>query len=152
MNTNNNLQTASKQRLRLWLQLLKTSRHIETQLRNRLRVEFNTTLPRFDVMAALARTPSGLKMSELSEQLMVSNGNVTGIVDRLENDALVLRVSVQGDRRATRVRLSETGFDAFSSMAEAHEGWVNDLLQCMDENAVLSMENSLTTLRRTSHD
>jgi DNA-binding MarR family transcriptional regulator len=150
----NNPSTAniSKQRLRLWLQLLKTSRHIETQLRNNLRTEFNTTLPRFDVMSALERTPSGLKMSELSDQLMVSNGNVTGIIDRLEKDNLVERISVDGDRRATRVQLSTTGKQEFSAMASAHEIWVDELMQAMDTDSIERTEEVLNTLRDPHHD
>lgn len=144
--------TLSKQRLRLWLQLLKTSRHIETQLRNKLRTEFNTTLPRFDVMSALERTPSGLKMSELSEQLMVSNGNVTGIIDRLEKDGLVERISVDGDRRATRVLLSTTGKQDFSVMASAHEAWVDELMQAMDTENIERAEEQLNNLRDPHHD
>ena len=67
---------ASKERLRLWLKLLKTSRLIEDQVRRRLRSELDTTLPRFDVMSALSRAPDGLKMSAISKRLRVSNGNI----------------------------------------------------------------------------
>ena len=73
----------AKQRLRVWLRLLKLSRGMENTLRERMRAEFGTTLTRFHVMAALDRHLQGLKMSELSSVLKVSNGNVTGIVDRL---------------------------------------------------------------------
>lgn len=142
----------SKQRLRLWLSLLKTSRHIETQLRNKLRAEFDTTLPRFDVMSALERTPAGLKMSELSEQLMVSNGNVTGIVDRLEKDGLAERLSVDGDRRATRVLLSDAGKTVFAELAAAHEAWVDELLQSADTKSMQQTEALLSTLRVSHHD
>lgn len=75
--------TAAKDRVRLWLRLLKVVRGIEGELRENLRREHNTTLPRFDVMSALSRHPEGLKMSQLSGVLRVSNGNVTGIADRL---------------------------------------------------------------------
>jgi len=149
---NSDTGSLSKQRLRLWLHLLKTSRHIETQLRNKLRTEFNTTLPRFDVMSALERTPSGLKMSELSDQLMVSNGNVTGIIDRLEKDGAVERISVDGDRRATRVKLSETGQKEFADMAAAHETWVDELLQAMDNQQIEHTEETLNLLRSSDHD
>ena len=100
---------ATKNRLRLWLKLLKLTRQIESELRDNLRVEFDTTLPRFDVMAALYRFPKGLLMSELSGALKVSNGNVTGIVDRLVKDELVIRSAVPGDRRALRVKLTPAG-------------------------------------------
>src|SRR5262245_58454282 len=84
---------ASKQKLRLWLGLLRASRTIEGELRARLREEFATTLPKFDVMAALARKGAGMTMTELSRWLMVSNGNVTGIFDRLEAEGMVVRLA-----------------------------------------------------------
>ncbi|TGV77683.1 MarR family transcriptional regulator, partial [Mesorhizobium sp. M00.F.Ca.ET.149.01.1.1] len=80
-----------KERLRLWIRLLRASRTIEAELRERLKKEFDTTLPRFDVMAALYRSPEGMLMSDLSRFLLVSNGNVTGIVDRLVSEGLVTR-------------------------------------------------------------
>jgi DNA-binding MarR family transcriptional regulator len=108
---------------------------IERELRERLRVEFDTTLPRFDVMAALHRDEEGLNMSELSGVLRVSNGNVTGIVDRLVADGLIVRVPVEGDRRAMIVRLTRKGRAHFSELAEAHETWVNEMLGSVDAPA-----------------
>lgn len=122
------LEDVSKERLRLWLRLLKTTRSIEATLRENFRDEFGTTLPRFDVMAALSRYEDGLKMSEISGTLRVSNGNVTGIVDRLSEDGLLVRVSVPGDRRASRVRLTKKGLEEFDRQAKAHEGWIAQAL------------------------
>jgi DNA-binding MarR family transcriptional regulator len=131
---------ASKERLRLWLRILSAQRVIENEVRERLRLEHDTTLPRFDVMAALYRNEEGLKMSELSGELRVSNGNVTGIVDRLVNDGLIVRAPVPGDRRAMLVRLTDEGRNTFAGMAEAHEGWIDDLLGAAnaDEAAALA--------------
>ncbi len=120
--------TMSKQRLRLWLRLLRASRAIESALRERLRLTFGITLPQFDVMAALARTTEGMTMTELSRFLMVSNGNVTGIIDRLVTDGMVARETTEGDRRGVRVRLTTAGADRFGEMAAEHERWVADLL------------------------
>ncbi|WP_051547975.1 MarR family winged helix-turn-helix transcriptional regulator [Sneathiella glossodoripedis] len=121
-----------KQRLRLWLRLLKVSRHIEGELRERLRRQFGSTLPRFDVLAALFRSDTGLKMSELSSALRVSNGNVTGIIERLVGEGLVEREAIPGDRRAMRVKLTKEGRSDFSHMAEVHRGWINELLAGID--------------------
>src|SRR5436190_13114836 len=93
--------------LRLWLRLLTCTTLIENYVRGKLREEFETTLPRFDLMAQLARHPQGLKMRELSELMMVSGGNVTGITDQLEKDGLVKRLTLPGDRRAWKVCLTE---------------------------------------------
>lgn len=122
-------ETPSKTRLRLWLRLLKLSSGVESALRRRLRDDHDTTLPRFDVMAALSRHPEGLKMSDLSGYLKVSNGNVTGIVDRLTEEGLALRVAIPGDRRAQKARLTPKGQAAFADLAAHHEVWVDDLLR-----------------------
>lgn len=125
--------SASKTRLRLWLKLLKLTRSIESDIRENLRREFASTLPRFDVMAALARYPDGLKMSELSDVLRVSNGNVTGIVDRLTDDEMVVREPVEGDRRAFLVRLLPKGEIEFARHAAAHEAWIDTHLNKISE-------------------
>ncbi len=132
-------QNASKNRLRLWLRLLKTTNLIEDELRRRLRNEFDSTLPRFDVMSALDRNPDGLKMSEISRLLQVSNGNVTGIVDRLVDDGFAQRRTVPNDRRASRVHLTPKGQQEFSTYANAHKDWVNDLLGRMDDAEVTTL-------------
>jgi DNA-binding MarR family transcriptional regulator len=131
-NQNSLLEPTAKEPLRLWLRLLKTNRIIEAELRERLRLKFSTTLPRFDVMSALYRNQRGLKMSELSRMLLVSNGNVTGIVDRLSKDGLMLRENVPGDRRAYRVRLTQKGIDEFLKQASTHEIWVGEILGGQD--------------------
>lgn len=138
--------TASKERLRLWLRLLRSARGIEAELRERLRVAYDITLPQFDVLAALARRADGVTMTELSRYLMVSNGNVTGIVSRLVADGLVVRRPVPDDRRATVVQLSDKGRTAFAAMAEVHEGWVNELLGDFGKAEAMGMTERLDVL------
>jgi DNA-binding MarR family transcriptional regulator len=118
----------SKARLRLWIRLLRATRLIESEVRERFKSQFGATLPRFDVMAALYRQPDGMLMSEISRFLMVSNGNVTGIVDRLVLDGFVVRAQRNGDRRTSFVSLTRKGIAAFEEMAAAHERWVGGLL------------------------
>jgi DNA-binding MarR family transcriptional regulator len=114
--------------LRIWLRLLTCTQLIERQVRSRLREQFASTLPRFDLMSQLERHREGLKMNELSRMLMVTGGNVTAIVDQLENEGLVERLDEPADRRAFRIRLTRAGERAFAEMARAHEGWVVELL------------------------
>lgn len=135
--------TASKARLRLWLRLLGVTRLVEAELRERLRA-LDTTLPRFDVMAALARAPLGLRMSELSAVLRVSNGNVTGIVDRLEAEGLAVRDPVEGNRRAFQVRLTAAGLASFADLAARHEAWVDELLGAV---SLIEAEHLIEQLR-----
>ncbi|HVV78000.1 MAG TPA: MarR family transcriptional regulator [Pseudolabrys sp.] len=122
----------SKQRLRLWIRILRAARAIEAEVRDRLRINFDVTLPQFDVMAALERKPDGMTMTELSRFLMVSNGNVTGIIDRLVTDKLVVRQAPANDRRAIIVKLTTRGLKDFTAMAKAHQGWVDNLLSEFD--------------------
>lgn len=110
--------------LRLWLRLLTCTQLIEKQVRSQLREQFDTTLPRFDLMAQLERNPDGLKMNELSRRMMVTGGNVTGVTDQLVAEGLVERLEVEGDRRAYRVRLTARGRKTFDEMARQHEGWI----------------------------
>ncbi|MEM1399869.1 MAG: MarR family transcriptional regulator [Pseudomonadota bacterium] len=137
---------ASKERLRLWLKLLKASRAIEGQLRENLKSEFDSTLPRFDVMAALSRFENGLKMSQISGVLKVSNGNVTGIVDRLAEEGLLVRVAVPGDRRASLVRLTKRGRQEFARQAKAHEAWINGMLSDFGTDDVQALAAQLDVL------
>ena len=110
--------------LRLWLRMLTCTQLIEKQVRNQLREQFETTLPRFDLMAQLEREPEGMRMNELSRRMMVTGGNVTGVTDQLVAEGLVERVAVPNDRRAFRVRLTLKGRGAFVQMAQAHEDWI----------------------------
>src|SRR5262245_24765784 len=114
--------------LRIWLRLLTCTQLIERQVRSRLRERFSTTLPRFDLMAQLERHRDGLKMNELSRMLMVTGGNITAIVDQLEDEKLVERLDDAADRRAFRIRLTRAGERSFADMARAHEEWVVELL------------------------
>lgn len=119
---------ADHQALKLWLRLLTCSTRIEDQIRRRLSQDFGTTLPRFDLLAQLERHPEGLTMRALSQRLMVTGGNITGITDQLEAEGLVQRVPSETDRRSFSVKLTATGRRQFKRMASTHEGWVIELL------------------------
>ena len=119
--------------LRLWLRTLACTNLIENHIRARLRAEFGITLPRFDLMAQLERSPQGLKMGELSKRMMVTGGNVTGITDQLVAEGLVVREDSPKDRRAYIVKLTPEGRRSFRKMAEAHESWIVELYAGMDE-------------------
>ena len=110
--------------LRLWLRLLTCTQLIEKQVRSQLRAQFDTTLPRFDLMAQLERAEGGMKMKELSRRMMVTSGNITGITDQLVAEGLVERMDVEGDRRAYLVRLTPQGREQFNTMARQHEQWI----------------------------
>ncbi|HUL64482.1 MAG TPA: MarR family transcriptional regulator [Burkholderiaceae bacterium] len=134
--------------LKLWLRLLACTTRLESEVRMRLRAEFDTTLPRFDLMAQLERAPAGLTMSELSRRLMVTGGNVTGITDMLEAEGLVARVDHPTDRRAYTVKLTASGRRLFSRMAAAHERWIVGLLAGLDASEQEQVYRLLARLKQ----
>ncbi len=141
------LAESDHQALKLWLRLLACTTRVETVIRNRLRSEFGTTLPRFDLLAQLEREPGGLTMGELSARMMVTGGNVTGIVDQLEGEGLVAREDHPSDRRAFRVRLTAAGRRQFRRMAAVHEGWVVELLEGWSPAQKTQVHGLLATLK-----
>ncbi len=146
------LSRVSKDRLRTWLKILKTSHLIEKQIKEKFRDEYNTTLPRFDVMSALYRSNSGLKMNEISGVLKVSNGNITGIIDRLVKEGNVLRVAIEGDRRSSLVSLTNKGKKQFEEYAIAHESWINVMLKNVseqDSHLLIDLLDSISEINRS---
>jgi hypothetical protein len=135
------------QALRLWLRMLACTNLIEGNIRSRLRSQFDTTLPRFDLMAQLERSPEGLKMGELSKRMMVTGGNVTGITDQLVKEGLVVRQDNPGDRRAYIVKLTPEGREVFAGMAVAHEKWVVEFFAGMKDGERQQLFTLLATLK-----
>ena len=117
-----------KLELRVWLRLLTCTNLIEGEVRTLLRESFETTLPRFDLLAQLDRAPDGLTMSALSSHLMVTGANVTGLVDALEGEGLVARVPNPRDRRSQLIRLTAKGRRAFDRMTPVHEQWIDAMM------------------------
>ena len=115
--------------LRIWLRLLTCTNLIEREVRQNLRQSFDFTLPRFDLLAQLDRAEGGLTMGALSRRLMVSNGNVTGLIDRLVAEGLVERKTAAEDRRTQRVSLTPAGKTAFDAMTPEHQRWIREMLE-----------------------
>ena len=116
-----------KTELRLWLRLLTCTTLIENEVRRRLRDNFDITLPRFDLLAQLDRAPNGMTLGELSQRMMVSNGNITGLVDRLVEQGLIRRRPLPNDRRVQIVSLTPEGQREFRAMARVNADWVGEI-------------------------
>lgn len=137
-----------KSRLRLWLRLLTCSNLIEQEIRRRLRESFDITLPQFDLMAQLRRGPEiELTMGALGERMMVSQGNVTGIVDRLERDGMVTRERRREDRRTQWIALTPAGRTRFDEIAEIHEGWIAELFDGLNDKREAALYGGLGALK-----
>lgn len=135
--------------LRLWLRLQCCHNKIQSHIRNQLRLQFNTTLPRFELMAQLASRREGIKMGELSSLLMVSNGNVTTIASQLENDQLIERIVDQADRRSTFVRLTTRGLRQYNKIAKAYDSWLTEAFAGISDAQTKKLYKSLSELKES---
>lgn len=133
--------------VRVLLRLLSCSMTIEKRLRRRFADQFATTLPRFDVLAALDRHADGLTLGELSRALLVSNGNVTMMIRQLEGDGLIATRSTPEDRRRTVAVLTDAGRAHFAELAAAHHAWIGKMFSGMSERDLTALYDLLAALK-----
>jgi DNA-binding MarR family transcriptional regulator len=136
--------------LKLWLRMLTCTILVEGNVRTFLRQSYNTTLPRFDLMSQLHRNPEGLRMVELSERMMVTCANVTGITDQLEREGLVQRKIPEGDRRSFIVKLTSRGRRVFTGMAKAHEELIQQILSGLTQEQLYQLHDLLAIVKRST--
>lgn len=151
MPENKSKQPHAKQSLRVWIRMLRATTLIEKRIRSYLKGEFGSTLPRFDVLAALSREREWVTMSQLTAHLLVSNGNVTGLVNRLVEDGLIARQVDPEDRRSQRVMLTPAGRAAFREMAIAHEGLVDSFFAQLSDDEMAALLTLTEKLNQTLH-
>ena len=136
--------------LRLWLRLLTCTTMIEGEVRSRLRDRFSVTLPRFDLMAQLDRAPEGMTLSDVSKRMMVSNGNVTGLVERLVESGHLDRRTSDQDRRVQVIRLTKAGRAEFRKMAAEHQGWIAGIFSDLTEKDVRELMRLLAKTKASA--
>lgn len=111
------------------------------------------TLPQFDVLAELARAGDrGFTFIELSRLLLVTSGNLTGIVDRLERDHLVRRESDPTDRRVIRIKLTPRGRRLTDEMLPAHADDIEAVLAAYPRGDLSQLADLLGRLRDYLHE
>lgn len=135
--------------LRLWLRMLTCTTLVEAGVRGRLREQFEVTLPRFDLMAQVQRAPNGMTLSEVSRRMMVSNGNVTGLVERLVESGHLNRWPSPTDRRVQIIALTPAGRQEFGRMAKAHEAWIAEMFADFSASEVNSLIGLLGKLKQS---
>ena len=138
--------------LRVWLRLLTCANLIEAEVRRRLSQHAGMTLPRFDLMAQLHRSREPLSMGALSRRLMVSNGNVTGLIDRLVKEGLVERRAADDDRRVQMVSLTPAGRRAFEDVAAAHRDWIAAMMGGLGRDELAALHGLLARLKASVTD
>jgi DNA-binding MarR family transcriptional regulator len=141
-----------KQELRLWLRLLTCTTLVESNIRKDLREQFDTTLPRFDLLAQLERAPDGMTLGEVSRRMMVSNGNITGLVERLLESGHLARWPLATDRRVQVIAMTAAGRDEFSHMADAHAEWIAQMFGGLAPAEIDQLLELLSKLKRSVLD
>ena len=135
--------------LRLWLRMLTCSTLVETEIRRRLREQFDSTLPRFDLMAQLERAPDGMVLGEVSKRMMVSPGNISVLVERLVESGYISRTTSPADRRVQIIALTPSGRAEFEKMAAAHAEWIADFFGGLGADDVPVLLDELAKLKRS---
>jgi DNA-binding MarR family transcriptional regulator len=136
--------------LHLWLRLFTCKQVIEGEVRRRLRESFDITLPRFDLLAQLDRAPKGMTLGELSQRMMVSNGNVTGLVDRLVEQRLIARRPSPTDRRSQIVSLTAEGRRCFRAMARTHADWIGEIFADLNADDIKTLMRLLAKTKASA--
>jgi len=133
--------------LHLWLRLLTCTTLIETEVRRKLREEFDFTLPRFDLLAQLEKAEDGLVLGEISKRMMVSAGNITALVERLVDAGYITRTAAPTDKRVQIIRMTDTGRTAFARMAEKHGDWIGGLFEGLTQADIDTLMTGLARLK-----
>jgi DNA-binding MarR family transcriptional regulator len=145
----NSLDTSANSSLRLWLHLMKCTKSVEAHMASQFRSHHNQSLARFDVLSQLYRfenawTPIG----EVADLMMASGGNITGLLDRMENEDLVIRRASPTDRRSYQVKMTAQGQKLFNKMTQDHEAWVGEMLAELPESDKEHLIELLVGVRR----
>ena len=132
---------------RLWLQLLSLHGELFASLNSMLSSEFGLSLAKFDVLAQLDRYRDGMALGQLSQNLKVSGGNVSGLVQRLLADDLISKEMSSEDRRSFIVRLTPKGEALFRKAADVHKRHLSERLESI---SAPELETALSVLRSLS--
>ena len=136
----------SKNSLRLWLNLYKCTKQLEQEMSDRFRENYSSTFPRFDVLAHLYQAgKKGMSTSLLGNSLMASKGNISRLLDRMEEDGLLERKLSEKDRRVSVVYMTDTGAELFKQMASHHEAWTLEVFKSI---SAAEKEDLLALLKR----
>jgi len=146
------MQGRTRESVRTHLRIATCYNLLMREARQRVVSRWNLTLPQFEVLAELARADAGgFTFVELSRLLLVTSGNLTGIVDRLEEQRLVQRRPDSRDRRVIRVALTERGRRITDQMLPVHAADIEEILSFMPRSALSELSDLLGRLRDGLH-
>lgn len=141
--------TPEQAAVRAWVRVLAVHKRGLSAIRDDLEREM--TLPRFDLLANLVRT-DGQTLASLSRSMLVTAGNLTGLVDRAARDGLVERRSDPNDRRAWRVHVTPRGTRAFHEAERRHAARVSRVFAGLTPPEVETLIQLLDKVKATLRD
>lgn len=140
--------THAKNALRAWIQLTKCAKRIEAHVNRRFAEAHGTSLARFDVLANLERCAGhAARVTDLSRMLLASQGNITRLLDRMEQDKLVRRRPSAQDGRVSEVQMTRAGEVLFARLARDHEAWTANLFSDLDNDELRGLAELLRKVR-----
>ena len=127
--------------LMIWTRLAFTFNLIYQSVVEEFKKE-NITIPQFEIIACLNRK-NGLTLSEIADRLLVTSGNITGIVDRLEREEIVFREREVKDRRVIRAKLTPKGAKIYKKIIPIYKKKVSEILQILTKDEMRSLQHFL---------
>lgn len=134
-------------RLRAWIQLARTFTRVYREL-ERAFERHGLTPAQFDVLATLRGGGEGVTQQELAERLLVTKGNVTGVLDRLEAAGLIERRADPSDRRCNRIHLCRPGRELLARIAPDHRAVVERATGGLSHEALRALATWLRAMEQ----
>lgn len=136
--------------VRVWFRLIRLEARMQAAVGERLR-GIGVSIPQCDVLTTLTEQ-EGVSQQELAKRLYVTKGNISSLLDRLEEAGLVERRSTVSDRRQYAVYLTETGRRTAEKAIAVQHRWIASTLGRMTEVDLAALETQLVALRDIVRD
>ena len=129
-------QSAERDELKAWFRLLLIHKVLSKKIGTRFRTQFDISTARFDTLAQLHAAGGESTIGELSAQLMVTSGNVTGVIDGMAADKLVERRPHETDRRSIIISVTPEGRNLFAKVRTAMSKWMGEAMADMTDGEI----------------
>jgi MarR family transcriptional regulator, organic hydroperoxide resistance regulator len=135
----------SETSIRLWFRLVCLEARMQAAVGDRLR-QIGVSIPQCDVLTTLSEK-EGVSQQQLAERLYVTKGNISGLLDRLEDAGFVERRAAATDRRQYSIYLTEAGRAMAEKAIAVQHKWIASTLGRLSETDLEALETHLLTLR-----
>ncbi len=139
--------------LSIWLHIAKISARLEQEINGKFKDSYGQSLSRFDVLSQFVKNNTKqMRVSDLSKELIASKGNISRLLDRMENDGLITRKHSTTDRRSVTICITNTGHTLFKNMVKDHHIWITNILISLPQDSQTQLNELLKNLQSTLRD